>query len=55
MPVTVTEKSDSRPGSTGQDASADLHYTIRGTADDAEAKAALLAAAPAVHGGLGSA
>jgi hypothetical protein len=52
MPITVTEKSDSRPGSTGQDASADLHYTIRGTADDAAAKAALLATAPATHGGL---
>ena len=52
MPITVAEKPDSRPSSTGQEASVDLHYTIRGTADDVAAKAALLAAAPAEHDGL---
>ncbi len=52
MSVTVTEKPDSRPSSTGQEASVDLHYTIRGTADDVAAKAALLSAAPAEYDGL---
>jgi len=52
MAVTVTEKPDSRPSSTGQEASADLHYTVRGTADDVAAKTALLEAAPAAHDGL---
>ena len=46
MAITVTEKPDSRPSSDGQDASAELLYTVRGAADDAAAKAALASEAP---------
>jgi len=52
MAITVTEKPDSRPSSDGQDASAELLYTVRGTADDAAAKAALASEAPTTHGDL---
>jgi hypothetical protein len=41
LPVTVEEKFDSRTVSTGQNASAELRYNVRGTSDDAQARAAL--------------
>lgn len=52
MAITVTEKIDSRKLTTGPDASVELIYTIRGTADDLAAKAALEAAAPTTYDNL---
>ena len=50
MAIVCTEKIDSRQITDAQ--SAELVYTIAGTADEAEAIAALKAAAPATLGGL---
>ena len=50
MSIVCTEKIDSRQVTDGQ--SAELVYTIAGTADEAAAIAALKAAAPATLGGL---
>ena len=50
MAIVCTEKIDSRQVTDGQ--SAELIYTIAGTADEAAAIAALKAAAPATLGGL---
>jgi hypothetical protein len=52
MAIIVTEKMQSRPSSLGENAGCDLLYTIKGTADDAEARAALMDAAPATYYGL---
>lgn len=52
MPILVTENWDSRPTTLGEDASVELRYTIRGTADDVAAHTALLATAPELYGGL---
>ena len=52
MAVTVEEKPDSREITTGDNASAVLRYSIRGTADDGEAKAALGSEAPSTYDGL---
>ena len=49
MPVTVTEKFESRAGS---DDEVDLVFVIEGTNDDAEARAALASHAPASYGAL---
>ncbi len=49
MPITVDEKPDSRESS---DESATLTYIVRGTSDDAAARAALAAEAPTTHDGL---
>ena len=49
MPITVTEKFESRAGDNG---SIDLIYVVDGTDDDAAARAALAAEAPATHAGL---
>jgi len=52
MPVTVTEKWESRETTLGEESSVDLLYTIRGTDDDVAAGAALMAASPVLYGGL---
>ena len=52
MAITVEEKPDSREITTGDNASAILRYSIRGTADDGEAKAALGSEAPSTYDGL---
>lgn len=49
MPITVQEKFESRAGDNG---SIDLIYIVDGTDDDAAARAALAAEAPATHAGL---
>ncbi len=49
MPITVSEKWDSREGTTGESASTDLRYIIRGTDDDAAARDALVANSPAFY------
>ena len=50
MPITCTENPDSRRYTEGQ--SAELLYTVRGTADEAEALDALKSAAPVTFNGL---
>jgi hypothetical protein len=50
MPITITENIESRQVTDGQ--SAELLYTIRGTADEAAAVSALKATAPALFHGL---
>lgn len=52
MPITATEKFDSRPAAKGDSPSATLKYTIRGTSDEQAALAALAAAAPSAYNGL---
>ena len=49
MPITVSEKWDSREGTTGDGASTDLRYIIRGTDDDTAARDALVANSPAFY------
>ncbi len=52
MAVTVHEKWESRPTTTGENPSVDLIYAVRGTDSDLEAKAALAAASPVLYDGL---
>jgi len=52
MAITVTEKPESRESASGENPSATLVYTVRGTADDVQARGALAAEAPATHDGL---
>jgi len=52
MAITVEEKPDSRESTQGDTKSATLTYIVRGTADDAAARAALAAEAPLTHDGL---
>jgi hypothetical protein len=47
--ITVSEKWDSREGTTGDGASTDLRYIIRGTDDDTAARDALVANSPAFY------
>ena len=47
--ITVSEKSDSREGTTGESASTDLRSIIRGTDDDTAARDALVANSPAFY------
>jgi len=49
VPVTVEEKFESRLVTTGQNASAELRYVVRGTNDDVEARTALVNASPLVY------
>ncbi len=49
MPITVDEKFDSRQVTIGSRPTAELRYTIRGTADDVAARTALEGAAPVVY------
>jgi len=50
--ITVTEKPESRESASGESPSATLVYTVRGTADDVQARGALAAEAPPTHDGL---
>jgi hypothetical protein len=52
MPVTVTEKADSRPAADGDSPSRELKYVIRGTDSETVALTSLAAAAPAAYEGL---
>jgi hypothetical protein len=52
MPVTVTEKWESREQSAGEQPSVDLRYLILGTSDDIEAHSELIAQTPNVYAGL---
>jgi hypothetical protein len=52
MTITVEEKAESRESTTGDSASVELQYVIRGTASDLEAKSALGDAAPVLYDGL---
>ncbi|MBK9128174.1 MAG: hypothetical protein IPM13_10280 [Phycisphaerales bacterium] len=47
--ITVSERFDSRQVTTGQNASVELRYTVRGTNDDVEARAAVADAAPTMY------
>lgn len=52
MPITVTEKFESRRSTTGDNPSAELGYTVRGTDDDLAARTAIEAASPATYDNL---
>jgi len=52
MPVIVEEKLQSRELSAGDSATAELLYTIRGTANDTEAQGELASVSPLYHNGL---
>ena len=52
MPVTVTEKWESRQSTEGDNASVELTYLIDGTSDDLAAKTALRDNSPVVYDGL---
>ena len=52
MAITVTEKFGSRETNEGESPSIDLLYTIKGSDDDIEVKANLLAASPVLYDGL---
>ena len=52
MPVTVTEKLDSRRSTTGDNPSAELVYTVRGTDSDMTARAQATTASPATYDGM---
>ncbi len=52
MPISVTEKFESRQSSLGDNASVELAFNIAGTDDDIAAKVALLAASPVWYDGL---
>lgn len=49
MPITVTEKFESRKSTKGDSPSAELAFTVRGTADDLAARAAAEGASPATY------
>ena len=52
MPITVTEKFESRRSTTGDNPSAELGYTVRGTEDDLAARTAVEAASPTTYDNL---
>jgi len=52
MAITVAEKPESREPASGENPSATLVYSVRGTADDVQARGALAAEAPPTHDGL---
>jgi hypothetical protein len=52
VPVTVTEKFQSRESTAGDGAQVDLAFIIQGTDDDLVAKSSLLAATPVLYDGL---
>jgi len=52
VPITVTEKADSRPNAAGERPSAELKYIVRGTGDAVAARDAVATAAPATFDGL---
>jgi len=52
VPITVTEKFESRRSTTGDNPSAELGYTVRGTEDDLAARTAVEAASPTTYDNL---
>lgn len=52
MPITVTEKFESRRSTKGDTPSAELLYTVRGTNDDLAARSAAEAESPSTYDGL---
>ena len=52
MPVTIEEKIESRQSTTGQNASVDLVYTVRGTDDDLVVKSTADTNSPHDYDGL---
>ncbi len=52
MPITVEEKLESRQSTTGQNASVDLIYIVRGSDDDIQIKSAVDTNSPSDHDGL---
>ena len=52
MPVTVTEKLESRRSTTGDNPSAELVYTVRGTDSDMTARSQAEATSPATYDGM---
>ncbi len=52
MPITVTERIDSRPSSTGDNGSITLNYILDGTDDNVEALSVLSACSAATYAGL---
>lgn len=52
MPVTVTEKWDSREQSVGEQSSVDLRFVVVGTADDITAHSELIAQTPTTYNNL---
>lgn len=52
MPITVTEKFESRRSTTGDSPSAELGYTVRGTNDDLAARSAVESASPTTYDNL---
>lgn len=52
MAVEVVEKFESRQSMTGENASVELVYLVKGTTDDIEAKTELANASPAIYDGL---
>lgn len=52
MPITVSEKWESRETTVGESPSVDLIYIVRGTDSDVAAKAALAATSPVLYDGL---
>ena len=52
MPITVTEKFDSRPAADGDNPSAELKYVVEGTSDEQQALAAIESDTPATYAGL---
>ena len=52
MPLTVTEKLESRRSTTGDNPSADLVYTVRGTDSDRTARTQATTASPATYDGM---
>jgi len=50
VPITVTEKFDSRPAADGDNPSAELKYVVEGTGDEQQALAALESDTPASCG-----
>ncbi len=52
MPLTLTEKLDSRKWNTGDNASVEMVYILTGTSDDLTAKTLLLSSTPTEYDGL---
>ena len=52
MPITVSEKFDSRPAADGDNPSAELKYLVEGTGDEQQALAALESGTPPTYSGL---
>ncbi|HRR83308.1 MAG TPA: hypothetical protein P5118_24260, partial [Planctomycetota bacterium] len=52
MPLTLTEKLDSRKWTTGDNASVEMVYILTGTSDDVTAKNLIASSTPSIYNGL---